>query len=125
MGKTEQFDVMGSSAGDSSRNGSNLPGGPIGFVLGGEYRTDDVFYDQDDEVSLGYTFYNAIPTFEAPKAKVKEAFGEIRIPIIKDEPLLQELEISAAARVSDYNLGNTGTVWAYNGKLDLVASQGP
>ena len=54
-------------------------------------------------------------TFEAPKAKVKEAFGEIRIPIIKDVPGLQEFEISGAARVSDYSLGTTGTVWAYSG----------
>jgi outer membrane receptor protein involved in Fe transport len=45
---------------------------------------------------------------------VKEAFGEIRIPIVKDVPFFQELEVSGAARVSDYNIGNTGTVWAYN-----------
>ena len=93
----------------------NLPGGPIGFVLGAEYRADDVYYDQDDEVTLGYTFYNAIPTFDAPKSKVKEAFGEIRIPILKDVTFFEELEVSAAARVSDYSIGNTGTVWAYNG----------
>ena len=45
---------------------------------------------------------------------MKEAFGEIRIPIIKDRTLLQEFEIDAAARVSDYKLGTTGTVWAWN-----------
>ncbi|MFL6739353.1 MAG: TonB-dependent receptor domain-containing protein, partial [Sphingomicrobium sp.] len=43
------------------------------------------------------------------------AFGEIRIPIVKDVQFLEELELSAAARVSDYSIGNTGTVWAYNG----------
>jgi outer membrane receptor protein involved in Fe transport len=46
---------------------------------------------------------------------VKEAFGELRIPILKDRPFFRELEVSAAARVSDYSIGNTGTVWAYNG----------
>ena len=74
-------------------------------------------YDQDEQVQLGYTFYNAIPAFEAPKAEVKEAFGEIRIPILKDLPFIQELEIAGAARVSDYKLGTTGTVWAYNGNV--------
>ncbi len=103
-----------SSRGDTS-SFLNLPGGPIGFVVGAEYRADDLFYDQDDDVTLGYTFYNAIPTFDAPKTKVKEAFGEIRIPIVKDVTFLQELEVSAAARVSDYSIGNTGTVWAWNG----------
>jgi outer membrane receptor protein involved in Fe transport len=113
IGKTSQLDFLGYVSGDTS-SFLNLPGGPIGFVVGAEYRQDDLFYDQDDDVTLGYTFYNAIPTFDAPKSKVKEAFVEFRIPIVKDVPFLQELEVSAAARVSDYSIGNTGTVWAYN-----------
>jgi outer membrane receptor protein involved in Fe transport len=48
---------------------------------------------------------------------VKEAFGEIRLPILKDLPMVHELEVSGAARVSDYKLGTTGTVWAYNGNV--------
>ena len=52
-----------------------------------------------------------------PKAEVKEAFGEIRLPLLKDLPLIRELEIDGAARVSDYKLGSTGTVWAYNGNV--------
>lgn len=116
IGKTEQFNAMAFISGDSSR-WFELPGGPVGIVLGAEYRTDDLFYHQDEEVTLGYTFYNAIPTFDAPKSKVKEAFGEIRLPIARNLPLVNEFEISAAARVSDYSLGTTGTVWAYNGNV--------
>jgi outer membrane receptor protein involved in Fe transport len=112
-GETSQLNIVGFVGGDTS-GFLNLPGGPINFVLGAEYRADDVYYDQDDDVSFGYTFYNAIPTFEAEKSKVKEAFAEIRIPILKDETFFEELEISGAARVSDYSIGNTGTVWAYN-----------
>ena len=112
-GETSQFNVVGFIGGDTS-SFLNLPGGPISFVLGGEYRADDVYYDQDDDITLGYTFYNAINTFEAPKSKVKEAFGEIRIPILKDTRFFEELEVSAAARISDYSIGNTGSVWAYN-----------
>ena len=115
IGKTSQFDALAFISGDSSK-WFELPGGPIGVVLGGEYRTNDLYYHLDNDIQLGYTFYNAIPTFDAPKTKVKEAFGEIRFPIVKDVPMLQELEASAAARVSDYN-GTTGTVWAYNGNV--------
>jgi outer membrane receptor protein involved in Fe transport len=110
---TSQFDVTAFVSGDTSQF-FNLWGGPIGFVLGAEYRADDIHYKQDPLVDLGYTFYNAIHTFEAPKNKVKEAFGEISIPIVKDKPFAHSLELDAAARVSDYTLGNTGTVWAYN-----------
>ena len=112
-GKTTQLDFLGFISGDSSK-WFELPGGPVGVVIGAEYREDNVSYRQDPEVALGYTFYNAIPTFKAPKSKVKEAFGELRLPIIKDRPFLNEVEVSAAARVSNYNLGQTGTVWAYN-----------
>jgi outer membrane receptor protein involved in Fe transport len=111
IGKTSMFDAMGFISGDSSK-WFELPGGPVGLVLGAEYRANDLYYHQDEQVQLGYTFYNSIPTFDAPKTKVKEAFGEIRLPIVKDLPGLRELEVSAAARVSDYN--TSGTVWAYN-----------
>jgi outer membrane receptor protein involved in Fe transport len=114
IGKTEQFNALAFVSGDTSQF-LNLPGGPIGFVVGGEYRQDNLFYNQDEEIQAGYSFYNAIPTFSAPKSKVKEAFAEIRLPILKDVPFFRSLEISGAGRVSDYNLGNTGTVYAYNG----------
>ena len=116
FGETKQLNAVAFISGDSSK-WFELPGGPVGIVLGVEYRADDLFYHQDEEITLGYTRYNPIPTFNAPKSKVKEAFGEIRIPIAKDVPLLNELELSAAARVSDYSIGTTGTVWAYNGNL--------
>ncbi len=116
IGKTSQLDFQAFIGGTTSKF-LNLPGGPISFVVGAEYRADDVFYHQDEDVALGYTFYNAIPDFKAPKSKVKEAFGEIRIPIVKDVPFLEELEVSGAARVSHYSVGNTGTVWAYNGNV--------
>ena len=115
-GRASQLDLLAFISGDSSQ-WFELPGGPVGVVLGVEYRADDVYYQQDEEVTLGYTFYNAIPTFSAPKSKVKEAFGEIRLPIVKDLPFLNELEVSAAARVSDYSIGTTGTVWAWNTNL--------
>lgn len=115
-GKSSQFDALAFISGDSSK-WFELPGGPIGIVLGAEYRADNLEYREDEQVQLGYTFYNAIPSFTAPTSKVSEAFGEIRVPIFKDRPFLRELELSAAARISDYNLGKTGAVWAYNGNV--------
>jgi outer membrane receptor protein involved in Fe transport len=112
-GEITQRNALAFVSGDTS-GFFNLPGGAVGFVVGAEYREDNLFYEQDEQVQLGYTFYNSIPTFTAPKSKVREAFAEIRIPIVKDLPFLQELEVSGAGRVSDYSIGNTGTVYAYN-----------
>jgi outer membrane receptor protein involved in Fe transport len=113
-GRTSQFDAQAFVSGDTSQF-LNLWGGPIGFVLGAEHREDNLFFKEDPQVELGYTFYNAIPTFTAPKSKVNELFGEVRLPILKDKPFFNELEVSAAGRMSHYSIGNTGTVWAYNG----------
>ncbi|MGN7998166.1 TonB-dependent receptor domain-containing protein [Sphingomonas sp. 22176] len=112
VGKITQFDVNGFVSGDL-HNLFSLPGGPIAFSIGGEYRRETNYYKQDALVEQGYTFYNAIPSFIAPAMSVKEAFGEVRIPLVKDIPLLRDVTLSAAGRVSDYNT-KTGTVWSYN-----------
>lgn len=112
VGKITQLDISGYLSGDLEQLFS-LPGGPIGFSIGGEYRRETNYYSQDPLVSEGYTFYNAIPTFNAPAMIVKEAFGEVRVPLLKDLPLIKELTLSGAARVSDYNT-TAGTVWSYN-----------
>lgn len=111
-GKITQLVVSGFVNGDSS-DFLNLPGGPIGFAAGGEYRRETNFYKQDEATAAAATFYNAIPEFNPPAFEVKEAYAEIRLPVLKDIPFIQELTINSAARVADYR-GSTGTVFAYN-----------
>jgi outer membrane receptor protein involved in Fe transport len=116
-GRASQFDLTAFMSGDTSQF-LNLPGGPIGFVLGAEYRAEKMSYQQDPLIRSGLTFYNGIGTFTAPANVVKEAFTEVRIPILKDLPFVRELTVTGAARVSDYKLGRTGTVWAYNAEAE-------
>lgn len=91
-----------------------LPGGPVSFVLGGEYRNESAFSAFDALTRSGATFLNAIPVFDPPRLKSYEGFGEIRIPILADRPFFHELSIEAAGRVADYNIGNSGTIYTYN-----------
>ncbi|PVE55755.1 hypothetical protein DC429_10490 [Arthrobacter sp. TPD3018] len=111
-GKITQLDVLATVAGDTSKF-FNLPGGGIGFSIGGEYRRETNFFRADPYVQKGYTFYNALAAFTPPAFEVKEAFGEIRLPLLKDITLIKELTISGAGRVSDYK-GSAGTVYTYN-----------
>ena len=117
-GKLTQFDVTGFVNGDSS-GFFNFQGGPVGFVVGGEYRRETAYYKQDDATASGITFYNSIPKFDPTSFEVKEAFGELRLPIFKDLPLIHQLTISGAGRISDYK-GSTGTVYSYNGGLEYA-----
>jgi len=114
--KADQYDATAFVSGDLSQL-FELPGGPIAFSLGGEYRRETAYSAFDDVTRSGATFLNAIPIFDPPAQVVKEAFGEIRIPLLKDVPFFQELTIDGAGRISDYNIGATGTVYSYNAGL--------
>ena len=111
-GKITQFDVLATVSGDSSKLFS-LPGGPIGFSIGGEYRRETNFFQADPLVEQGYTFYNALATFDPGAFEVKEAFGEVQLPLLKDIPFISSLVLNAAGRISDYK-GSAGTVYTYN-----------
>jgi outer membrane receptor protein involved in Fe transport len=112
-----QFVLNAFLSGDTS-SFLNLPGGPVGFALGAEYRKERVYYDQDDFSQSGLSFYNGIGTFDPTSFAVKEVFGEIRLPLIR-ESFIHELTVSAAGRISDYK-GTTGTVYAYNAGVDFA-----
>jgi outer membrane receptor protein involved in Fe transport len=114
--KADQYDATAFVSGDLSQL-FELPGGPIGFAIGGEYRRETAYSAFDEVTRSGATFLNAIPIFDPPAQVVKEAYGEIRIPLLKDTPFFQELTIDVAGRVSDYNIGQTGTVYSYNAGL--------
>lgn len=114
--EAELLDVTAFVAGDTSQF-FEMPAGPIAFVIGGEYREQTAFAAYDETTRNGLTFLNAIADFDPPKQKVTEAFGEINIPIVADVPFIRELSLAGAARYSDYNIGQTGGVWAYNGSV--------
>lgn len=109
----EQLDFQGFVSGDLSQL-FELPGGPIRFAVGAEYRREKAYYKQDQFTTDGYSNAVSIPVFAPPAFEVKEAYGELQIPILKDLPFFKELTVTGAARVSEYQ-GGTGTVWTYNG----------
>ncbi len=112
----KQMVFSGFVSGDTS-GFFNLPGGPIGIAIGAEYRKEDLFYNQDDLVSRGFTFYNALPDLNPPARDVREAFAEVRLPLLKDVLLFEDLTVTGAGRVADYG-GSIGTVFAYNAGVE-------
>lgn len=114
-GKITQLNIGGFVAGDTSEF-FNLPGGPVSFSLGAEYRRETLDYDLDDLTQEGYAFYNAIPTFDSPAFEVKEVYGEIQLPLLKDLPFAHELTLRANGRISDYK-GRAGTTYTYGGEV--------
>ena len=122
VAKITEFVVSASVSGDSSAWFS-LPAGPVGVAFGLEHRTEDVFFEADELVSSGLTFYNALPKLDPPKQKVDEVFTEFRVPLLKELPGARDLTLDLAARYADYN-GATGGVLAYNGGVEWTPLEG-
>ena len=113
--RATELDLTANLAGDLGKLFS-LPGGPVAFAVGSEYRQETAFSAFDPLTASGGTFLNAIQPFTPPKLTVKEAYGELNVPLVKDVPFIHELTLSGAARVSKYNT-TAGTTFTYNGAV--------
>lgn len=112
--KVTQNVISGSISGDFGQFFS-LPGGPIGFAIGGEYRKETSDFVSDPLLQQGALADIAQIGPEYGEFDVKEAFGEINVPLLKDLPFAETLSVGAAIRLSDYStVGNT-TTWSVNG----------
>ena len=91
----------------------------IGFAAGFEWRSTNAQFIPDTALSSGDVagFNAGDPT--AGGYNVRELFGEVRIPLI-EENFVNRLEVTGAARYSDYSLANVGGVWAYAGGVEFA-----
>ena len=80
----------------------DLPSGPFAYALGFEYRKERGSFTPDATVQAGETAdVPAQPT--DGETQVREAFLELRAPLLANLPAVQRLELSAAVRSSDYD----------------------
>ncbi|MEJ0037706.1 MAG: TonB-dependent receptor [Gammaproteobacteria bacterium] len=93
----------------------DLPAGEVRFALGADYRSNTVSSKPDKAFTpdSGY-FADIIGQFGVLPVSgmnyVKEIYGELLIPLLKDLPGVQKLELDTGYRFSDYNhSGGTNT----------------
>lgn len=95
----------------------NLPGGPLSFAAGAEWRKEESRNINDPFIQSGITEIAPQPNAEGG-FEVKEAFAEVDAPILKDATFAYRLSLNAAVRFADYtHAGNAtsykvGGVWA-------------
>lgn len=91
----------------------SLPAGPVGFALGASYRRNSYAYRPDPVLYPNPTgllaFLSSAPTHGA--TGVKEVYGELLVPLLRDRPMATALSVNLAARYSDYD--DAGGVAAY------------
>jgi len=125
---TIQDTVDGSVQGDLFQ----LPAGPLGVAVGGEYRKEKLQLDSNSDPALLETaaqqaayfaglrgvpaglnqFYWLTNTGTAQgSVDVKEGFVELNAPLLKDKFLAESLDFSTAGRITDYSTSGSVKTW--------------
>jgi iron complex outermembrane receptor protein len=95
-----------------------LPHGPLQVVLGFEHRREVLRTRDDPLAAAEYTYagsgYTLHPDLDATM-RVWEFYGEAKVPLPRDLPFAQSVDLEGAYRSSRYNsVGSTGT-WKLGG----------
>jgi outer membrane receptor protein involved in Fe transport len=99
-----------------------LPAGDLKFALGADYRNISYNYLPDAEIQSGDPFTYNTQTPTKGSSPVKEVFGELLIPVVKDVPFFESVTVDIAARYSDYDL--SGGSPTYKGDIDWAVTDG-
>ena len=88
-----------------------LPGGTAAIALGVEHRDQSGRFDPDPIVAAGLgSDIPALPT--SGGYNVDEAYAELRLPLLRDTPFFHRLELTGAARYSDYSTSGSTTTFS-------------
>ena len=88
----------------------DLPGGALGMAIGAEHRDQSGRFDPDPTVAAGLgSDIPALPT--RGSFNVNEVYGELRAPLLAKTPGFEKLELSFAARYSDYSTSGSKTTF--------------
>ena len=112
--KVSQHVVNGAISGDFGEF-FKLPGGPVGFAIGAEYRKESSDFVPDTYLQQGALADIAPTQPEKGSFDVKEAFAELNVPLLRDMPLAHLLQFGAAIRFSDYSTVGKTTTWKVDG----------
>ncbi len=94
----------------------NLPAGPLAVAFGAEHRKDTARGTVDPVSIVGTIMqFNYQPlardNTSTVSNSVKEAFVELGVPLLKDLPAAETLDLNAAVRRTDYSQSGLVTTW--------------
>ena len=82
-----------------------LPAGDLTFAVGGDVRREHLEDTPDFANATGRTDQGGTPT--SGGYNVKEAFIETLIPLAKNTPWAESMDVDAAARYTDYSVAGS------------------
>ncbi len=116
---SEQHVVSASLSGDLGFLFS-LPGGPLRFALGAEYRRESTA-STPSAFSQGGYFDGGNQTLPSGGSfDVKEVYGEINVPLLSHVRFAEDLSFGAAVRYSSYSTIGATTTWKVDGAYSPI-----
>ncbi|WP_300974752.1 TonB-dependent receptor [Sphingomonas sp. LHG3406-1] len=101
-----------------------MPGGDVQLALGAEYRRQSINDQPDDNSINGNLFGLTAGTPTVGKDSVKEVFGEVFVPIVRDLPFLYRLNVNGSLRYTDYKSYGSDTTYKIAGEWEPVRGLG-
>lgn len=92
-----------------------LPAGAVDFAAGLEYRKEESETHEGYLRNSGILFGTGAVSDVTGDFDVSEIFAEVRVPLLRDLPFVQELSLEAAARYADYSTVGKATTWKLGG----------
>ncbi|MGA0607647.1 TonB-dependent receptor plug domain-containing protein [Phenylobacterium sp. VNQ135] len=98
----------------------DLPAGPLGVAVGFHIRKESI--DDLPGYNSRNSNYSGAAAAGATKGNdtVKEVFGELNIPLLRDLPFAHRAELNLSGRVSDYKSYGTSETYRINGTWNIT-----
>jgi iron complex outermembrane recepter protein len=103
---------------DAQYNPFSTWAGPVSIAAGFEYRKES-FSSTADPLSLASQWNVGNFKGGSNGYNVKEFFGEVLVPLLRDSPLGRSLEFNGAIRRTDYSTSGAVTTWKVGLTYDL------
>jgi len=116
---SEQHVVSGSVSGDLGFL-FRLPGGPVRFALGAEYRKEKTASTPSAFAQGGYFDGGNQTQPSGGEFDVKEGYGEVNIPLLSHLRFAEDLSFGGAARYSNYSTVGSTTTWKVDGTYSPI-----
>jgi outer membrane receptor protein involved in Fe transport len=86
-----------------------LPAGMLKFAAGVGYREENFIFNPDSGFNANQNFPDVVGNIALPvpvngSSDVKEIYGELLIPVLKDLPLIKSFTLEPGYRISDYSV---------------------
>jgi iron complex outermembrane receptor protein len=119
-GSTEEQILSANLTGDLGQYGIQSPWAksPAAISVGSEYRAEYLQLQTDEEFQSGDLNGNGGATLSTPRSgfNVVEGFTEVKIPLVQEQPFVEDLSFNGGYRYSSYS--DAGSVSAYKYGLE-------